>query len=134
METVTDVTSTLRAIGIVGGSIIPVLFLIQYSYIANWLRTPAGRSMVAMTICIWLCCAPLAIRLADADGPNRLAIVSAVGLACVPLVILYRMVAFERQRRRIRRRAQSAIDEATARLHRDLSQWQGPNSGPFSAV
>lgn len=98
--------ATLRDIGIWAGAILPVLFVVQYTLIADWWHSPTGRALVALDACIWLTLAPYAISLLRPpdDVYDITSWVAGMGFAGVPFVILYRMVAFEIMRRHERRR------------------------------
>lgn len=90
---------------IIAGVIVPVLFVIQYTYIARWWRNSTGRLLVALDILICLARLPRAAELLShhpAQVPKDwLTIAADIG---IPLVIMCRMAAFEHQRRRHQRR------------------------------
>lgn len=98
--------ATLRDIGVWGGAIIPLLFVVQYTLLARWWRNATGRALVALDTCIWLTLTPRALALAwPSDGMlDVMTWVTEVAFACVPLTIIYRMFAFEVMRRRERRK------------------------------
>lgn len=93
------------------GAIIPVLFFVHYTWVmrVKWWRTVNGRCMIALDFALWIIVAPLAVSLADPryvhhhSGDFTWSIVAGLGLA--PMVVSYRMIAFERMRRRRGRRA-----------------------------
>jgi hypothetical protein len=125
-------------IGIWAGTVIPILFVIQYTLIARWWRSPNGILIVALDLSIFGWRAPVAWHLVNPTAhidywwPVLM-------LAAGPLVIVWRMIFFEVQRRRANRRRQAQIDqvleERTRALFRalahqaygDLDQNSDPN-------
>lgn len=83
------------------GVAIAPIFVIYYTWLARWWRNATGRSVVALDVAAWLVLLPVAITLADPSAKNDpiLMWIKVGALLCVPLVILYRLVAFERVRR-----------------------------------
>ena len=95
----------IEDVGIWGGATIPIVFIIQYTYLADWWRSETGKAIVALDACVWLATVPLALELAHVPIPDAVfEWAAAIGVFCVPFVILYRIGAFEVKRRRYRYR------------------------------
>lgn len=123
---------TVSQIGVWAGATIPILFLIQYTILAKWWRNATGRAIVALDACVWMY---FFLTLLPGDYTDHWA--GAMAILAAPVIIIYRMFAFEAQRRLMKRRMQEQADaviEALIRSAYDLDRYQGPNSGPFGAV
>jgi hypothetical protein len=112
-----DVDTRVRAIvyvaGIWGGAIAPVFFLLYYTWVCNWWENPTGRTLAALDLCIL---ALRADRLSQAFHHHHAVslrpgdwLVAIVNLA-IPLVILYRIGAFESKRRMLKRQARQSAE------------------------
>lgn len=119
----------------VAGVIVPVLFVAYYTWIAKWWRNPTGRSLVALDLCILMIRFPRSVELLhdpsrEVFGPTDWVIVAAS--VAIPLVILSRMLAFEKMRRRAKRRPLAGA-WAVASPRAMAPQCQGPRSDRPSA-
>lgn len=83
------------------GVIVPIIFLIYYTWLAHWWRNATGRAIVALDLSLLLILAPVTANLVDPGVLERTTHgwVVTVGLILVPVVILYRLAAFEGVRR-----------------------------------
>ena len=112
--------STLQAVvyvaGVWGGMIVPAIFAVYYTCVARWWKNPTGRTIIALDLCIL---ALRAVRIDEAFTKHSPILapgdwIVALAMICIPLAILYRMYAFERKRRLLKR--QAAVSAATLRL------------------
>lgn len=121
----------LEAVGIWGGVITPVLFAIQYTWLANWWRNSTGRLIIALDACICLARLPRAAELLHGNyhDPGRTWLGIMATLA-IPVVILWRMYLFERKRQ-TRRRASSVRAQAlrAAMGHSSPAPYSYPPAG-----
>jgi hypothetical protein len=95
-------------LGVWGGAILPALFLIYYTWIAKWWDNPTGRTIVALDVVILLLRVDRlygAWQYHTAIDPRVSDWFAALVMAAVPVIIGYRMFAFERKRRLLKRQA-----------------------------
>jgi hypothetical protein len=107
MNTDPDVQQALIVVAAWAGVAIPILFAVQYTYLARWWQKPFGRTVMALDALLvlervtrvyaWLHHHSV-IATAQTDWMTV-----CVQLA-IPLVITWRMVEFERERRHQKRR------------------------------
>lgn len=106
-------------VAIWAGAIVPLLFVVQYTYLSRWWRSPVGRMIVALDACLFVVMALLAAQLAGA-GVSAIGFlgVEAVALLGVPVVIVWRMAVWERLRRKRQRELIEQLQaQEAARLH-----------------
>lgn len=104
------------AAGVWGGMIVPAIFAVYYTCVARWWKNPTGRTIMALDLCI------LTLRAVQVDDiftmhkplvtPHDWLV--ALAAACIPVIIAYRMYAFERKRRLLHRQAR--VSAATLQL------------------
>jgi hypothetical protein len=99
----------------VGGVVIPILFLTQYTLLANWWRSPNGRLIVSLDVCICLARIPRVAELMHGSYRFDYNWVETLATFAIPAIILWRMYVFEQRRRRKNSaryvRAQSILGE-----------------------
>jgi len=100
-------------IGIWGGVVAPLLFLVQYTWIARWWRTSNGRLIVALDICICLARIPRLRELAHGSYHFDYNWVEVLATLAIPSIILWRMWVFEKKRRQ-KRSARYAREQVLA--------------------
>lgn len=108
-----NIRTLVYVVGVWGGAIVPIVFAIYYSIIADWWKTPSGRTIVALDLCIF---ALRADRLGEFfRGPGNAPltptdwIVAVVNMA-IPLIIAYRLFAYEAKRQRLKRAARKSAE------------------------
>jgi hypothetical protein len=84
----------------VGGAVIPILFLIQYTWLANWWRSSNGRLIVSLDVCICVARIPRVGELMHGNYRFDYNWVETLASFAIPAIILWRMWVFEQRRRR----------------------------------
>lgn len=112
MATDPRVQAVIMALGIWGGVTVPLLFAVYYTCIARWWESPLGRTLIALDLCVMLLRAE---RLAGfwfhgaaALGPADWVV--SIAMLAIPVIIGYRMISFERKRRRMKREARKTAE------------------------
>lgn len=127
----------LMVVATIAGVVAPVAFALYYTWICDWWRNPTGRSIMALDACILLLRFPRSIELLhdpsnQVFGPIDWVMTGAALL--LPLVILYRMAAFERIRRHEKRKRESeAAVRALLTMH-SHPRYPGPRTDPPEAA
>lgn len=108
-------------LGMWSSAIVPVVFAVYYSAIADWWKTATGRAIIAIDAAVWV--SRLTYLVAYINDEHRSLIwVHAIAYAALPAIILYRLAAFERLRRSGRNRVKRLAELAVDSLIRDLRE------------
>lgn len=106
------VQAFILVVGVWGGVIIPAVFAAYYTCIARWWENSLGRTIIALDLCI------LTLRVTRLDelwhygaralGPADW--VATLAMLAMPGIIGWRLAAFERKRRRMKREAKKTAE------------------------
>lgn len=90
-------------IGIWGGTVVPLLFVLEYTFLSKWWKNPIGRSIVALDLALEPIMAPLWVSIMFPrwvhDHLMLFQWILVGGLVLIPVTLAYRMLVWYRYHR-----------------------------------